>query len=237
MAKEPQTPVDEERARRDEAAEPQTDREPPEPETVIPGPVEPDEPDAQVGDVEEAVEGPEPLAADTDLHAVQGPEAEPGEDPEVLALTARVEELEQSLADAKEQQLRIAAEAQNTRRRAEQEAEKARKFALERFVKELLPVVDSLEKALEAMEEGASDSHREGVAMTLKMQIDVLGKFGVEVIEPEGEPFNPQYHEAMAMVPNPEMEPNTVMEVMQKGYLLNGRLVRPAMVVVSKAAE
>ncbi len=72
--------------------------------------------------------------------------------------------------------------------------------------------------------------------MTLKMQLDVLGKFGVEVVEPAGEPFDPQYHEAMAMVPNPDLEPNTVMEVVQKGYLLNGRLVRPAMVVVSQAA-
>ena len=72
--------------------------------------------------------------------------------------------------------------------------------------------------------------------MTLKMQLDVLNKFGVEVIEPHGEPFNPQVHEAMTMVPNPDLEPNTVMDVMQKGYLLNGRLVRPAMVVVSQKA-
>lgn len=72
--------------------------------------------------------------------------------------------------------------------------------------------------------------------MTLKMQLDAMAKFGVEAVEPAGEPFDPQLHEAMAMVPNPELEPNTVMEVMQKGYLLNGRLVRPAMVVVSQAA-
>jgi molecular chaperone GrpE len=73
--------------------------------------------------------------------------------------------------------------------------------------------------------------------MTLELQLDVLGKFGVEAVEPHGEPFDPQYHEAMAMVPNPDLEPNSVMEVMQKGYLLNGRLVRPAMVVVSQAAS
>jgi len=97
-------------------------------------------------------------------------------------------------------------------------------------------VVDSLEKALENMQEEASEVHREGVSMTLKMQLDVLNKFGVEVIEPHGEPFNPQVHEAMTMVPNPDLEPNTVMDVMQKGYLLNGRLVRPAMVVVSQKA-
>ena len=157
--------------------------------------------------------------------------------PEADVLAAQVEELEQSLAEAKDQALRAAAEAQNVRRRAEQEAEKARKFALEKFVKELLPVVDSLEKALESMQDDASEAHREGVSMTLKMQLDVLSKFGVESIEPQGEPFDPQVHEAMAMVPNPELDPNTVMEVMQKGYLLNGRLVRPAMVVVSQKAN
>ncbi|MGM0984849.1 MAG: nucleotide exchange factor GrpE [Pseudomonadota bacterium] len=212
MAKEPQTPqedeIDRELARDAQEAEPQT-----EPETLE-------------GELEDAIEGAEQAA--TEAWASDNPEAE--------MLAARVEELEQSVADAKEQQLRTAAEAQNVRRRAEQEAEKARKFALEKFVKELLPVVDSLEKALEAMQDGASEAHREGVSMTLKMQHDVLAKFGVEVVDPHGEPFDPQYHEAMAMVPNPEMEPNTVMEVMQKGYLLNGRLVRPAMVVVSQAA-
>lgn len=202
MAKESQTPLDDELARREEEAEPQ------------PAPLE--------GQLDEAPEPAEP--------------SEIGDNPEADMLAAQVEELEQSLAEAKDQALRAAAEAQNVRRRAEQEAEKARKFALERFVKELLPVVDSLEKALEAMGESASDVHREGVAMTLKMQHDVLAKFGVEMVDPAGEPFDPQYHEAMAMVPNPELEPNSVMDVIQKGYLLNGRLVRPAMVVVSQAA-
>ena len=207
MAKDPQTPLDEELARQEEEAEPQV----------------------QESEVESALEGAE--------EAEQiAREAEASDNPEAEVLAARVEELEQSVAEAKDQALRAAAEAQNVRRRAEQEAEKARKFALERFVKELLPVVDSLEKALEAMGEDATEAHREGVSMTLKMQHDVLGKFGVEVVEPHGEPFDPQYHEAMAMVPNPELEPNTVMDVMQKGYLLNGRLVRPAMVVVSQAA-
>ncbi|MCH4564270.1 MULTISPECIES: nucleotide exchange factor GrpE [Halomonas] len=208
MAKDPQTPLDEELARQEEEAEPQP----------------------REGELEDAIEGAE--------EAEQvAREAESSDNPEAEVLAARVEELEQSVAEAKDQALRAAAEAQNVRRRAEQEAEKARKFALEKFVRELLPVVDSLEKALEAMGEDATEAHREGVSMTLKMQHDVLGKFGVEVVEPHGEPFDPQYHEAMAMVPNPELEPNTVMEVMQKGYLLNGRLVRPAMVVVSQAAD
>lgn len=208
MAKDPQTPLDDELARQQDEADTQTQ--------VEPEPVE--------GELEGAAE-----AAAEDAEAVS-------DNPEAEMLAAKVEELEQALEEAKDQSMRTAAEAQNVRRRAEQEAEKARKFALEKFVKELLPVVDSLEKALEAMGEDATEAHREGVSMTLKMQIDVLNKFGVEQVEPSGEPFDPQYHEAMAMVPNPELEPNTVMDVMQKGYLLNGRLVRPAMVVVSQAA-
>ncbi|WP_372611942.1 nucleotide exchange factor GrpE [Halomonas sp.] len=223
MAKEPQTQLDEELARREQDADPQADP------AALEGELE-------EGDLEEAVEGAD-QAADVDLESPEEPPVETEQDPEVLALTARVEELEQTVVDAKDQQLRAAAEAQNVRRRAELDAEKARKFALEKFVKELLPVVDSLEKALEAMQDGASETHREGVSMTLKMQLDVLEKFGVEMVEPHGEPFDPQYHEAMAMVPNPEMEPNSVMEIMQRGYLLNGRLVRPAMVVVSQAAS
>lgn len=209
MAKEPQTPLDDELARREEEARPE--------------PLE--------GELDEAAG-----LVEDDAAAPEEP-TEVSDNPEADMLAAQVEELEQSLAEAKDQALRAAAEAQNVRRRAEQEAEKARKFALERFVKELLPVVDSLEKALDAMGEDASDAHREGVAMTLKMQQDVLAKFGVETVEPAGEPFDPQFHEAMAMVPNPELEPNSVMEVIQKGYLLNGRLVRPAMVVVSQAAS
>ncbi|MEQ6918033.1 nucleotide exchange factor GrpE [Halomonas aquatica] len=208
MAKDSQTPLDDELARQEQEAEPQSET-----ETVE-------------GELEDAIEGADQTAT----------EAQTADNPEAEMLAAQVEELEQSIAEYKDQALRAAAEAQNVRRRAEQEAEKARKFALEKFVKELLPVVDSLEKALESMGDGASEAHLEGVSMTLKMQHDVLSKFGVEVVEPHGEPFDPQYHEAMAMVPNPEMEPNTVMDVMQKGYLLNGRLVRPAMVVVSQAA-
>nr|WP_297461055.1 nucleotide exchange factor GrpE [uncultured Halomonas sp.] len=211
MAKEPQTPLDEEMARAERDGEPQ------------PEPIE--------GQLDEADAAE--IAAAEEVEA----DAENLIDPEAEVLAARVEELEQAVGEAKDQALRAAAEVQNVRRRAEQDVDKARKFALEKFVKELLPVVDSLEKALDAMSEEASEVHREGVSMTLKLQLDTLGKFGVEVVEPQGEPFDPQYHEAMAMVPNPELEPNTVMDVMQKGYLLNGRLVRPAMVVVSQAAN
>ncbi|MDV6318617.1 nucleotide exchange factor GrpE [Chromohalobacter sp. HP20-39] len=210
MAKDPQTPTEEELARAERDAEPQPD------DTIGD--------DAELEGVVEDVE-----ASEADAEALENPEAD--------ALAVRVEELEQALTESKDQAVRAAAEAQNVRRRAEQDVEKARKFALEKFVNELLPVVDSLEKALESMQEGASEVHREGVAMTLKLQLDVLNKFGVEAVDPQGEPFDPQVHEAMTMVPNPEVEPNTVIEVMQKGYLLNGRLVRPAMVVVSQATN
>lgn len=153
------------------------------------------------------------------------------------AVASEVAALEEQLAQAKDQVLRAHADAQNARRRAEQDVEKAHKFALEKFAKELLPVIDSLERAIEAFDQaGADEALKEGVEMTLSMFISTLGKFNVEQLNPQGEPFDPQFHEAMSMVPNPEVEPNTVIAVMQKGYLLNGRLVRPAMVMVSKAA-
>ncbi len=149
-----------------------------------------------------------------------------------------IESLQAELADAREASLRAAAEAQNARRRSEQDVEKARKFALERISNDLLPVVDNLERALEAASEATDASAiTEGVELTLRSFSEVLTKNGIEAVNPVGEPFDPQVHQAMTMVPNPDMEPNTVMDVMQKGYTLNGRLLRPAMVVVSKAAE
>jgi len=155
---------------------------------------------------------------------------------EVEALKAQVEE-------QKEAVLRAKAEMQNVRRRAEIDVEKAHKFALEKFVKELLPVVDSLEKAIESTEghgvasEDVVGRIREGVDMTLSMFLSGLEKFNVRQINPVGEPFDPQMHEAMSMVPSAEAEPNSVIAVMQKGYTLNDRLVRPAMVMVAKAEK
>ena len=149
-----------------------------------------------------------------------------------------LEQLQAQLDEAKDAALRAAAEAQNARRRADQDVEKARKFALERMASDLLPIVDNLERALEAASEAAEAvAISEGVDLTLRSFNDVLTKHGIEALNPNGEPFDPQLHQAMTMVPNPDMEPNTVMDVMQKGYTLNGRLLRPAMVVVSKAPE
>ncbi|XKH01791.1 nucleotide exchange factor GrpE [Marinobacter nauticus] len=155
---------------------------------------------------------------------------------------SEVEALQAKLKESQEQALRAQAEMQNVRRRAEIDVEKAHKFALEKFVKELLPVADSLEKAVESTEGQKESSEvvtsiREGVEMTLDLFKKSLGKFNVEELNPVGEPFDPQQHEAMSMVPAPNAEPNSVVAVVQKGYLLNGRVVRPAMVMVAKAED
>ena len=181
-------------------------------------------------------EAPEAQAAP---EATQEGEATEQEAPAELTLEEQLEQMQEALNAAKDAELRAVADAQNVARRAEQDVEKARKFALERFTGELLPVIDNLERALEASEGGgdAVKAISEGVELTLKSFLDVLRKFNVEVVDPMGEPFDPNVHQAMTMVPNPEVEPNTVIDVMQKGYTLNGRLVRPAMVIVSKGAE
>jgi molecular chaperone GrpE len=150
-----------------------------------------------------------------------------------------IEQLKAQLAEAKDQVIRAAADSQNTRRRAEKDVEGARRYALEKFSADLLPVVDNLERAL-ASTAGDDDALKpivEGVELTLKSFIDVLAKYKVEQINPEGEPFDPQLHQAVGMVPNPDVEPNSVLHVAQKGYSLNGRVIRAAMVMVAKAPE
>ena len=156
-------------------------------------------------------------------------------------LAAQLAAAREEVAVLKDQALRGQAEAENIRRRAARDVENAHKFALEKFASELLPVIDSLEKAVESAEASAESADAnaigEGVELSLKLFLDVLEKAGISRIHPVGEPFDPQLHEAMAMVENPDAEPNTVLEVMQAGYTLNGRLVRAAMVVVSKAPD
>ena len=156
----------------------------------------------------------------------------------------RIYELEKALSEAQakfdEQQesvLRARADMENARRRAEAEVDKARKFALERFAGELLPVIDNLERAIEAGDTSneAVKSLLEGVEMTHKSFLSTIEKFGLTVINPQGEAFNPELHQAMSMQESADHEPNTVMMVMQKGFELNGRLLRPAMVMVSRA--
>ncbi|QEY64944.1 nucleotide exchange factor GrpE [Metapseudomonas lalkuanensis] len=152
-------------------------------------------------------------------------------------LAARVQVLEEQLAAAQDQSLRVAAELQNVRRRAEQDVEKAHKFALEKFANDLLPVVDSLERGLElsSATDEAIKPVREGMELTLKLFHDTLKRYQLEAVDPHGAPFNPEHHQAMAMEESTHVEPGSVLKVFQKGYLLNGRLLRPAMVVVSKA--
>lgn len=154
----------------------------------------------------------------------------------VVSLSAQIEVLQQEIASAHDQMLRASADAQNARRRAEADVEKAHKFALEKFARELLPVVDSLDKATEALS-GVADAQKEGVEMTLRLFLATLGKFQIKQLDPLGQIFDPQYHEAMSMVPNPSLPANAVMDVLQKGYSLNERLLRPAMVVVATGGE
>ena len=145
-------------------------------------------------------------------------------------------DLEAELAAAQDAAPRAQADAVNMQRRSEQEIEKARKFALERFCGDLLSVVDNLERALEsAGDDQGIASLLEGIELTRKGLMDVLVKYGVESVDPMGEPFDPETAQAMSMVEQPDAEPNSVIGVMQKGYTLNGRLLRPAMVMVAKA--
>jgi len=192
--------------------------------------------DQSQNDVNEEAVNEEVVAEDT-----QSPAEETASEPQDAASDEvsleLVEKLQAELVEAREQALRAAAEAQNIRRRAEQDVEKAHKYALEKFVGDLLPVADNLQRAVEASSaEGAElTAVAEGVELTLKSLMDALKRHKVEQVNPEGEPFNPEFHQAMTAVPQPDVEPNTVINVYQQGYTLNGRLVRPAMVVVSKA--
>ncbi|CAL1240138.1 nucleotide exchange factor GrpE [Candidatus Methylocalor cossyra] len=155
-----------------------------------------------------------------------------------------LDSLAQELAETRRQAeenwdkfVRSQAELENIKRRSEKELQNAHKFALEKFARELLTVVDSLELGLQAADDQNPDLHklREGMALTLKQLVSVLEKFQVRAIDPEGEKFNPELHQAMAMQPTDSAEPNTVIKVFQKGYLLHERLLRPAMVVVAQA--
>ena len=151
-------------------------------------------------------------------------------------LEVKLTAAEAKIDDQKDSVLRAKADGENARRRAAQEVDKARKFALEKFAGELLPVVDNLERATLAadLENEALKPLLEGIELTQKSFLTTFEKFGLEVIDPKGETFNPEQHQAMSMQENEELPPNTVMAVMQKGYSLNGRLLRPAMVMVSR---
>ena len=174
------------------------------------------------------MENGEQMAQEQAQAAEQAPEQ--GED-------NQVEQLQAEVAQLKEDVLRAQAEVQNVRRRAEGDVEKAHKFSTEKFARELLNVVDNLDRAMAmSPDDEVVKPFLEGIEMTHKSFIDTLNKFKVEQINPEGHPFDPELHQAISMVEAPDAEPNTVLNVVQKGYTNHGRLLRPAMVVVSKAA-
>ena len=155
-------------------------------------------------------------------------EASAAPDPEDALAAA-----EAKAAENWERYLRAAAEVENVRKRAARDVEKARRFALERFGKELLAVKDGLEMALAASENATVESLLEGSEATLKLLGSTMERFGITVVDPEGEPFDPELHEAISVQPSDKVEPGSVVTVLQKGYSLNGRLLRPAMVIVS----
>ena len=159
------------------------------------------------------------------------------EDDSYESLQQKLEDAQQKSNDHWEQLLRTRAEMDNLRRRTQRDLDNAHKYALEKFVAELLPVMDSLEMALGAVsgESGEVEKFREGTELTINMFQKAFEKFNVQEVNPVGEKFNPELHQAMSMQETAETEPNTVLAVMQKGYVLNDRLVRPAMVMVSKA--
>lgn len=194
--------------------------------------------DTSTADLNTATEPNQGFAENTD--GVAGQNTGDGNDTgsvNVEELQARLEAAELAAQQAKDDLLRVQAEMQNLRRRTEQDIEKAHKYGQERFSTELLSVMDNLERALDAASANEDETVKaiyDGVDLTLKSFADCFKRFNIEAIDPIGEPFDPQLHQAMSIQENPDVEPNTVIGVMQKGYTLHGRVMRPAMVMVSK---
>ncbi|AIR59174.1 heat shock protein GrpE [Cedecea neteri] len=181
-------------------------------------------------------QAPEDIVMDQheEVEAVEGADVVDPRDEEIANLQAQLAEMKQR---EREIEPRHQADLANLRRRTEQDIEKAHKFALEKFVNELLPVIDSLDRALEVADKSNPDLAPmiEGIELTQKSMLDVVRKFGVEVVGETNVPFNPDVHQAIAMVESADVAPNNVLMVMQKGYTLNGRTIRAAMVSVAKA--
>ena len=193
-------------------------------------PVEPEKPNPNLDSIVQ------PPAADG---VTEGSHAQTNAAQNLAQAQAELAQLQAELAAAqakaeenRDLYIRGQAEADNQRRRYEKQVEDAHKYAVQRFAEALLPVADSLEMGLQV--QGDADSLRQGMALTLKQFESVMEKFKLEVVDPLGQPFNPELHQAVGMQPHPDYENNTVSLVMQKGYTLNGRTIRPAMVMVSK---
>ena len=172
------------------------------------------------------------------LSELVGEEAELNTDgvSEHAELTALLEDARGKADEHWDQVVRMQAEMDNLRKRSERDLANAHKFALERFANELLPVRDSLEMGLAAFDSGADDPGKlkEGVALTLQMLTNAMEKVAIKEVNPQDERFDPDFHQAMSMQERDDVEPNTIVTVVQKGYILNERLIRPAMVIVSK---
>lgn len=194
------------------------------------------------GDEATATEAPEtelaeagPSEASAEQLADEGPADQTAE------LREQLEEARSQAAAERDRALRAVAEAENIRKRADRSIESAHKFALERFVGDLLPAIDSFERAVEAADAAESGNETanaiaEGIALSLKLLGEALEKQGIAVVDPIGAPFDPNLHEAMSMIDSATAEPGTVIEVFQKGYTVNGRLARPARVIVAREA-
>ena len=180
----------------------------------------------------------ENIVEDTEV-AGRGGEADAAEGavPEHAELTALLEDARGKADEHWDQVLRLQADLENLRRRSERDLANAHKFGLERFVNELLPVRDSLEMGLTAFDTENTAKQKEGIELTLQMMTSVMDKFEIREVDPQDQPFDPDFHQAMSRQERTDVEPNTVVTVVQKGYLLNDRLIRPAMVIVSKAPD
>jgi len=165
--------------------------------------------------------------------AEQSPEDRAEVNDSELDLPAQLEKVQAEVEEKHNKYIRLAAESENLRKRTVREIEHAHKFAIERFAGELLAVVDSLEMSIDAGENAAAEALLEGSQATLKLLVGALTKSGIEQLDPVGEPFDPNLHEAMTMQPSDSAEPGSVLTVIQKGYQLNGRLLRPARVIVA----
>jgi len=185
---------------------------------------QPDRPPEDDADDQEVAAQDDTVAETANSEEVEA--AEPGADDPLAEARAKADE-------NWDKYLRLAAELENVRKRAARDVEKAHKFALERIVADLLEVRDSLEMALSTGDESSIENLKEGNETTLKLLATVMQRYGVEDIDPLGEPFDPNRHEAMTMQPSADAEPDSVLAVFQKGYALNGRLLRPARVVVA----
>ena len=178
----------------------------------------------------------EPLTEETvqEVHEDEASLASPEKSAD--SLEAQLEDAQAKATENWESYLRAKAEMDNLRRRNTKDVENAHKYGMEKFVSELLPVLDSMVMWL-AIEDASAESQREGMKLTMNMLENMMGKLGIEEIDPLNEKFDADKHQAMTMQPSADVEPNTVIAVMQKGYALNNRLIRPAMVMVSKAVE